>query len=517
MPPLNNKPSTQHTMKKVVFILTWVVLSVANLAAQNYKIEDAILSWRNGDHERAKQDIDIAAANTSTANDPKMWKVKGWVYLAIGTDTNYSKLDADALYVSLNSFINCILIEKNEKKKKNTPEALSSIVDATRNSIIKSYYYYDNNNYQKCIEYWELILKAYEVDTTGEAQKIVPKNELIQNCATVAMRMGDKKKAQGFYLKMIEDPKYLSPTAYLQMSVMLMEEGDTAKALEIIQKGRVKIPDDKSLFNQEISIYTQQGKLDLLMVRLNEVIQSEPNNTLYLFYRGAIVNDHAVKIMDGAPQWSDSAVEVRKLLKKAKTDPEKKKHQAKMDKYIARRDSIYEAAKPFFDAAEKDYNEALLIDPNYFDALFNMGVLHFNKNKELIDKYNYLDNTNDTKAAAAELDNRRKAGYEKAKEYLDKAFEIKQDDESLLLALQQTYSQLGYKFVSSIYKFIRENGKMPCQLFDAKTMEDVVTQCGEPASKTNETKENKTIVVYMYDTYKITFVNNLPESILSIN
>lgn len=502
-------------MKKVVFILSWVALSIANLAAQNYKIEDAIINKDNANYELAKADIDEAAANPSTANDPKMWKVRGWVYLGIGSDTNYSKLDADAMFVSLTSFINCVTVEKFDKKKRHTPEALESMPSAASGCINKSYYYYEKDKFQKCLDYWELVLKAYEVDTTGNTQKLVPKNDLVQNCATIALKMGDKKKAIGFFQRMIDDPKYLSAGAYLQMSAMLMEEGDTAKALEIIQKGRTKIPDDKSLFNQELSIYTQQGKIEILLQRLNEVIETEPNNILYRFYRGAIVNDQAVKIIDMAPQWSDSAAASRKDMKKAKNDLEKKKHQAKMDKFIARRDSIYAVAAPLFDAAEKDYNEALLIDPNYYDALFNLGVLHFNKTKEIIDRYNYLDNTNDTKKMAADLDAQRIAQYEKAKEYLSKAFEINPDDKSLLLALQQTYSQLGFKFIASVYKYIREYGTSPCNLFEAKTIADVTNACGEPESKATDAKEGKTIETYTYKNYKITFVNGTPENITS--
>lgn len=432
-------------MKKAVLTL----LASASIAlvsnAQNYRIEDALSEIKNGNYGVAKEAIDEAAANSSTSNSPKMWKVKGDVYYYIAVDTNYSHIDPNASYVSLESYIKCVQVEKPEKRKKYTPEALNAMVYSAGAVYNKAFFFYEKEDYAKSLQYFEILLTAYETDTTDNTQKkLVPKNDVVQNCANIAIKANDNAKAQKYLQDMINDPKYLSANAYVQLSYMYLEGGDTTKALDIIDKGRKKIPDDKTLFNQELSIYTQLGKIKILLQKLTEVLKNEPNNTLYLFYRGAIVNDNAIKLMETAPQYSDSASEVRKKAKNAAKPADKKKYTAQMDAYIAKRDSIYKVAEGMFKDAEKDYNEALLIDPYYYDALFNMGVMFFNMNKELVDKYNYIDVYSKTaEAEEKEVKNQMQELYKKALEYLEKALEIKSDDDGLLLALQQTYSQLG--------------------------------------------------------------------------
>lgn len=432
-------------MKKAVLTLLASACVALASNAQNYRIEDALSEIKNGNYSVAKEAIDEAAANSSTSNSPKMWKVKGDVYYYIAVDTNYSHIDANASYVSLESYIKCVEVEKPEKKKKYTPEALNAMVYSAGAVYNKAFFFYEKSEFAKSLQYFEILLTAYDTDTTNNTQKkLVPKNDIVQNCANIAIKANDNAKAQKYLQDMINDPKYLSANAYVQLSYMYLEGGDTTKALDIIDKGRKKIPDDKTLFNQELSIYTQLGKIKILLTKLTEVLKNEPNNTLYLFYRGAIVNDNAIKLMETAPQYSDSASEARKNAKKATKPADKKKYTAQMDAFIAQRDSIYNVTKGMFADAEKDYNEALLIDPYYYDALFNMGVMFFNMNKELVDKYNFIDVYSKTAdAEEKEVKDQMQALYKKALEYLEKAYEIKTDDDGLRLALQQTYSQLG--------------------------------------------------------------------------
>lgn len=413
--------------------------------AQNYRIEDALSEIKNGNYSVAKEAIDEAYSNPSTSSSPKMWKVRGDVYYYMAVDTNFSHIDANASYTSLDSYIKCVEAEKTEKRKKYTPDALSAMIYSAGAVYNKAFFFYEKADFSKSLEYFELLLTAYDTDTTGNTpKKLVPKNDIVQNCANIALKAEDKDKAKKYLQVMINDPKYLSSNAYIQLSFMYLEGGDTTKALDIIDKGRKKIPDDKTLFNQELSIYTQMGKIKILLEKLTEVLKNEPNNTLYLFYRGAIVNDNAIKLMESAPQYSDSAADARKKAKSATKPADKKKYTTLMDEYLAKREAIYTEANKLFADAEKDYNEALLIDPYYYDALFNIGVMHFNTNKELIDKYNYVDPyAKDAETQEKALKDQMKTRYEKALEYLEKAYEIKTDDDSLLLALQQTYAQLG--------------------------------------------------------------------------
>lgn len=443
--------------KRVVLTLVTALISVGAFA-QNYKITDAEISLTNGNLETAKEDIDIAASNPKTANSPWMWKVRGDVYYNISVDSLYTHLAPEAASVSLQSYISSVETDKLEKKQKYTEDALKGLRQASVSAYYRAYAHYQENNFAKALEYYELLLKAYDTDAEGGVAKTLQqaKNDIVQYCANLAIKMNDKVQAKKFLNIMIDDPKYLSANAYLQMSSMMMEDGDTTGALAIVDKGRKKIPDNKDLFNQEIAIYQQLGKTNTLIEKLTEVIEAEPNNILYRYYRGTIVSDLASKSMEAGPSFSDSASSSRRKLRLSKTPADKKKYQAEMDAFIKTRDSIYVQSMVQFDLAEKDFTEAILIDPNYFDALFNLGVLHFNKNKVLVDKYNYLDlNMPGATEESKKLEESMKAGYEKALEQLLKAYEIQSQDQGVLLALQQTYSQLGNKERSEEFRKLR--------------------------------------------------------------
>jgi hypothetical protein len=440
--------------KLVLFFLLATLALGAN--AQKYKIANAEISLRNGDPGTAKLDIDEAALSPSTSNSPYMWKTRGDVYYAIARDTTFTNLDPEASKVSMVSYIKCIEADKLEKKQKYLKDALDAIPEAGVTVYLKAYAYYSEGNYAKSLEFWQVLLDGFNADTTERIAKRlqVAKNDVVQNCANMAIKMEDKTTAKKYLNMMIDDPKYLSPNAYLQLSFMMMEAGDTTKALEVIGKGRTKIPDNKDLFNQELGIYTALGKTNLMIKKLSEVIENEPNNTLYLYYRGTLLSDQAFKTMESGYRYSDSASASRKKLKSAKTPADKKKYQAEIDKWLAVRDSIYTISTEKFDGADKDFSEALLLEPTYYDALYNLGVLYFNKNKILVDKYNYLEYSEaQTKGKALEAD--MKVVYEKALGILLQAYDIKPTDDELLRAIQQTYSQLGNKEKSEEFRMLR--------------------------------------------------------------
>lgn len=434
----------------------YVVLSVASLSAavaQNHVIESAAIALRDNQLNDAKQFIDEASLNESTSNSPRMWMTRGHIYTAISGSAEYAYLDSNASYTGLQSYINCLKVERPEKKKKYTPEVLGTaeyleyyslnIITAASNTYNKGLYYYQQSDYAKTLKFWSLVLDAYEADTTGGTSKNmgVEKNSIIGNCASVAMAAGDTAQAKVYLNTMVNDPKYLSANAYIQLSWLALNEGDTAAALAVIDKGRAKMPDNKDLFNQELSIYTQMGRTDILVGKLDEVIAAEPNNILYLFYRGTIVSEDAYKIMKKGQEYSDQAYEIRKNYKKATKAADKNKLKAELDQAIANRDSIYTITGAMLAKAEKDFKEALLIDPVYFDALFNLGILYFNSNEEYTVKNNFLE-LSETKKSE-EYMALRKANYEKALEQLLKAYEVNPEDENVLKAIQSTYAQLG--------------------------------------------------------------------------
>lgn len=454
-------------MKK--FLLAAILIgTVATVAtAQKFIIRDAEIAADQGDYEYAKERIDLAFEDLQDKYKSRAYFVKGRVYYGIAIDTNYTSLEKDAAYVSLQSYIDCIESERGESKQLYTGDALQTseqgvpdITSAAYAVYAKSISYYNDKDYDNTLKYWDLLIKGYETDTLGNIQKMLKssKNDIIQNCAIVTLNEKDNKKARMYLNRLINDPKYLSATAYVQLSLLDLEKGDTAKALEVIEKGRKKIPDDKTLFNQELNLYTEMGRTDILVKKLDEVIRNEPNNILYLAYRGGIFSENGRVLVSKASMYSDSASEYSKSIRTTSDPKLKETYIEKAAKFAILKDSSFSQANMFFAKAEKDYKEALLLDPYYFEVLFNAGVLYFNKTAEVIAKYNNLDALKpENKKKAEELDKKRIVLTKKALEYLLKAEEVKPNDEATLHAIQQAYAQLNENEKSMEYKKKKES------------------------------------------------------------
>src|SRR5689334_3015519 len=94
-------------MKKLILIVL-TFGSAAAFAQKNNVASAAENLKRFNDLPKAKEAIDLAAQNESTANDPRMWYYRGAIYLAIYRDKELTKTNPDAVSISATSFINCL-------------------------------------------------------------------------------------------------------------------------------------------------------------------------------------------------------------------------------------------------------------------------------------------------------------------------------------------------------------------------------------------------------------------------
>ena len=100
--------------------------------------------------------------------------------------------------------------------------------------------------------------------------------------------------------------------------------------------------------------------------------------------------------------------------------------------------TIYDNLKKYAEA-EKAYNAALNIDPDYFDALYSKGVSYFNQAVELYDKVQTITDV-------VEQDSELKKAEDlmnKAMPVLEKAHGINAEDRNTMTALKQIYGRLG--------------------------------------------------------------------------
>lgn len=92
--------------------------------------------------------------------------------------------------------------------------------------------------------------------------------------------------------------------------------------------------------------------------------------------------------------------------------------------------------------AQESYEKAIELNPEYYEANYNLGVVHYNRARDIISEMNNLS-LDEYKKQEAEYTTRAKVHFEEALPYFEKAVEIKpEEDIQLLETLEGVYLQL---------------------------------------------------------------------------
>ena len=99
---------------------------------------------------------------------------------------------------------------------------------------------------------------------------------------------------------------------------------------------------------------------------------------------------------------------------------------------------VYETGLKDFAKAEESFKKALEIDPNYTDALGNLGRVYYNQG---VNKQGEANMINDTKKYQEEL-KVAKDFFTKALPYFEKAHQMKPEESEFMIALRGIYYNL---------------------------------------------------------------------------
>jgi len=90
--------------------------------------------------------------------------------------------------------------------------------------------------------------------------------------------------------------------------------------------------------------------------------------------------------------------------------------------------------------AEENYKKALSVNPNFFEANYNIGAIYINKASILQKEANNLPLSEDKKYA--KLNDEANANLKIAIPWLEKAFNIRPTDQGTIKALKEAYTRL---------------------------------------------------------------------------
>ncbi|GAA4010654.1 tetratricopeptide repeat protein [Hymenobacter fastidiosus] len=221
------------------------------------------------------------------------------------------------------------------------------------------------------------------------AQQIKPQDTTAYLYAAYAAEAKqDFTVAKDTYSKLLA-MNYKSPALYGRLLQIARQEKNDAEALKVVQQALVVYPDNKVFKLEELNMYLSSGRGSEAIGKLESAIAADPTNG----------NLYAV---------------LGSLYDKSK-QPEK---------------------------ALAAYKKAVEVEPNNFDAQFNLGVYNYNKAADLYTKASKMDLATYQKSGKKfEADGKKY--FQDSLPYFEKALQLQPKDRAVLSSLQKAYVRLG--------------------------------------------------------------------------
>ncbi len=396
-------------MKRTIFLLIFCVFAANIAQAQRNEVRRAERQLSRGILNEAMQHIDAASQDPSTSGDPATWMLKTQIYtqLALTDNPEYKDLVDDPIKIADEAAMKALELEPSSLQQIQIQQMILVLSELTYNAGVEAFNE-DNFNVasRNFLRSFELTESQGTMDTTT-----------LYNAGLAAELGRNYAEAKKIYSRLI-DMQYSQPYLFSSMSNISMAEGDTVTALKHVLKGREAFPDDLNIMFNEANIYIFTGQSEQAKNILSLAIDKDPENPSLHFALAANFDRMA-------------------------------------------QDTMYVAAdrKSFFNEAEKYYKQAIALDEDYFDAIYNIGVLYFNEGVRL---YEIADlNLRKTQNFNAYTEDEKvfNAQWLKSQPYFEKARKmINKDDpyfETVIISLMQMYMRTNqldkYKEVETIY------------------------------------------------------------------
>ena len=393
-------PIPNPAMKLRALVLTaffLVILGNAQLLAQKSKVysafsyEQAYLESRDcKELASAVEAIEMALTHEQSAVWAKTWFYRGNIYynVYISQDEECHGISLTALDHAYESYQKAIELDEKKRYVKEIEPKISVISNLY---LQRGANHFNVKNYEAALGDFE---KAVEVSRKFEKTDTTA----LYNAALTAEKIQNYSKAAMYYEGLI-DIGYGDERIYHFLSEANLKLGDTAKSFQAITSGRKAYPRNPDLIIDELNYYLAKDETVRALKNLDDAIAEMPDNEQLHFARGAL--------LDKTGDW------------------------------MGARDS---------------YLKALEINPDNFNANYNLGALYYNKGVEFVDQANEFDENQQKEFKEAEAQS--KAYFEKSLPYLEKANELDPHDRATMVSLKNLYSRTGneegYKRVSEI-------------------------------------------------------------------
>jgi len=324
-------------MKKI-FLIFLCVLTTGMLMAQKKVVRIAEKELNKGNLKVAWDTLQAALQNEETKNNADTWFLRGLILqnIAKSTDSTIRHMVDNPVNQAYESYEKAIQIDQKIRNKVNLQLNDLYIAAVTHGSEA-----FEKKDFNKALEMFELSLK---IESAPIFKNIID-TSMMYNCGLAALNAKNYDKAIEYFQKAAQYG-YNGGVTYSLLRSAYIEKGDSINALKTLQEGFEKYPNDLNMIVDLVNYYITAQKVEDALKYLNIAKEKEPNNPSFYFAEG----------------------------------------------------TLYEKLNDF-EKAEAAYRKATEIDPNSFNAWYNLGVLYYNKAVKIFDaatnekddlKYNQL-------------------------------------------------------------------------------------------------------------------------------
>ncbi|PIQ34735.1 MAG: hypothetical protein COW63_03095 [Bacteroidetes bacterium CG18_big_fil_WC_8_21_14_2_50_41_14] len=368
-------------MKKILVTISLIAFVFSIGLGQTNKRTSAYMYNKNKQYDKAKEAIDEAILHPKTENDAKTWMYRGIIYynIAMSEDEQVKALAPDAPEISYESLLKS---KQLDDKKQLDVETSIYLIQLTNLFYQRGADGFQNSDYAVAIKNFTIAYKIAEAD--GRFDTIAA-----FNIGMSGVYSEDKTLAESTmpYLKKCIDVNFMDPRVYLFYARSEKQIGDTTAAFATLEKGRVLFPQELSLQLEQSQLYLETGQNEKLIASLKEAIEADPTNEN--LYR--VLGQTFEKVGD-----KENAI-------------------------------VY-------------YRKAIEINPDFGDAIFNLGAIYVNDAAELYTEANNLPFEEQKKYD--ELKKQADDNLYKALPYLERSLELNPTDQVVISALKEAYANL---------------------------------------------------------------------------
>jgi len=366
----------------------------------------------------AAEMINIAMEDAEVSNSFEAWELKTQInstvvnsaFLTYETSSitgNEKELDQSIMTLA-NIAYDCAMEAKGRAEKKIQKSSMEELWREVGNANYNVYsYFLDQKTYGDAFTYALNLTSVHEeLVEMGEVYFSVEgdyKNQLY--AAAFCGKAAGAAEAKDLYQRLI-DMGTDNPDVYSDLFKILIDAGDEAGGLAVLDKGKIEFPDDQNILYAEINYFLQNNKYEQLVDKLKLAIDKDPENkTLY----------------------STLGVTYEQI-------------------YKARLESLgseNEETEMLFESAAKYFDLAITKDATYTDALYGLGALYYNKAAENSEVMRNLGTSAEENKLYDTLKAEMDGLFEKSLPYFQEVEKINANDRNALIALKEIYAKKG--------------------------------------------------------------------------